>query len=208
VLFQEVNLGVNTFEELAQNIGDTAPCRGRARIPFSQVSAALATDHPHGTTWPRPRRRSSRLISLIKPTKGMTELHSMGFENGQAAISRSASPASCSSRRTPTATSRLPTGRATSAPSAGSSDLTGKNLETYTKLVRQMGSATAGVGATQAAFAEQAKSISFQWQRAKASLTPRPSRSASCSSPRSSRAPRASPISPRRSSSTCRRSRA
>src|SRR4051812_7462740 len=89
LLFKEVQLGVNTFEELATNIGDTAPLAAALKIPFSQVSAGLALITLHGTSMAEAATQMSRVMAdLLKPSKGLSaELHKLGYENGQAAIS-------------------------------------------------------------------------------------------------------------------------
>jgi TP901 family phage tail tape measure protein len=175
VLFQEVNLGVNTFEELAQNIGDTAPAAAALKVPFSEVSAALALITRHGTSMAEASTQVARILtSMIKPTDELAaEFKKMGYESGQAAVAHLG--LSGVMRRL----SKDAHGNQEILASwfgdirglRGIINLTGKNLGEYTDLVRGMGTATEGVGATQRAFAEQAKSISFQWQRAKASLT-------------------------------------
>lgn len=173
-LFQEVNLGVNTFEELASQIGDTAPQAAALKIPFDQVAAALATITLHGTSMAEASTQVARILTaLVKPSKGLSaELKNMGFETGQAAVQalgftgvirRLSADAGGNQQKLAAWLKDIRGIR-------GVINLTGDNLKTFTDNVEKMGAAQEGVGATQKAFAEQAKSISFQWQRAKAAL--------------------------------------
>ena len=174
LLFQEVNLGVNTFGELAQNLGDTVPQAAALKIPFEQVAAALAAITKNGTPMAEASTQVSRVLTaLIKPSKELqAEFHRMGFESGQAAVGqlglvgvlqRLSADAAGNQQKIAAWLGEVRGIR-------GVLNLTGANLQSYTDLLAQMGQATEGVGATQRAFEEQQKSLGYQIDRTKANL--------------------------------------
>jgi len=55
VLFETVNKGVLTFEELAQNMGDLVPAAAPLGVTLEEVGAAIATIMLKASPQPRPR---------------------------------------------------------------------------------------------------------------------------------------------------------
>jgi len=88
VLFQTVNKGVVTFDQLTNVIGQVVGTAAAAHSPISQVGAALATMTLSGISADEAGTSLNRVYtSLIKPTTGMTSaLKSLGYESGAQAI--------------------------------------------------------------------------------------------------------------------------
>jgi len=175
MLFKEVQLGVNTFEELATNIGDTAPMASALKIPFSDVAAALALITLHGTNMAEASTQVSRVMAdLLKPSEGLTkQLAAMGFESGEAAIEQLGfvgviKKLSDASKGSASATSdwfqNIRSLR-------GMLNLTGPNLKKFNEFAEQIGASYRKGGEDVKAFNEQSKSISVQWAKAKAAFT-------------------------------------
>jgi TP901 family phage tail tape measure protein len=89
VLFQTVNKGVLTFEELASQIGDVLPVASNLGVPLEDIGGALATITLHGVNAAEAATQLKQvLVSMLKPSDGSeeAEIHKMGFESGEAAI--------------------------------------------------------------------------------------------------------------------------
>lgn len=88
VLFQTVNLGVITFEQLANVIGNFIGTAHIAGVSIEEANAAIAAMTLSGLDASEAGTSLNRVIqSLIKPSAAMQNaLKSMGFETGQAAI--------------------------------------------------------------------------------------------------------------------------
>ncbi len=174
LLFEEVNKGVNTFEELAQNIGDTAPAAAALKIPFSEVAAGLALITKHGTNMAEASTQMGRVLQMmLKPSEDLkTEFHNMGYESGQAAVkalgftgvlNRLSHDAHGSATQTADWAKDIRALRAML-------NLTGPNLKEFNSLVKDMGGAFQKGGADTRAFNEQSKSVAVQWMKAKAAF--------------------------------------
>jgi len=174
LLFTEVNKGVNTFEELAQNIGDTAPLAAQLKIPFSDVSAALALITLHGTSMAEASTQVSRVMTdLLKPSDSLKKtFHDLGYENGQAAIQahgfipllkQLSDQAHGNAATTADWFQNIRSLR-------GILNLTGPNLKLFNRFAAEMAQSFQKGGADVAAFNEQSKSISVQWAKAKSAL--------------------------------------
>ena len=174
VLFQIVNKGVITFEELAQNMGDIVPWAAASGVSIQEVGAALSTVTLGGVPAAEAATRvKNTLIQLARPSKELTKLmQEHGFESTQAAIASLgyAGVIELISKATGGALDKtvklFPEIRAM----GGVTGITGKNLAIYNEHLHAMGEASEGAGATQRAFAEQSKSVAVQWQKTKAEL--------------------------------------
>jgi TP901 family phage tail tape measure protein len=174
LLFTEVNKGVNTFEELATNIGDTAPLAAQLKVPFSDVAAGLALITLHGTSMAEASTQMSRVMAdLLKPSKELqATFHKLGYENGQAAIEahgfvpliqQLSKEAKGSAGATSDWFHNIRSLR-------GMLNLTGPNLKLFNQFAAEMSKSFEKGGADVAAFNEQSKSISVQWAKAKAAI--------------------------------------
>jgi TP901 family phage tail tape measure protein len=174
VLFETVNKGVLNFQELASQIGDVLPAASSLGVPLTEVGGALATVTLHGVSAAEAATQVKQvLVSMLKPSNDLQgEFKKLGYESAQSALQQKGltgvitdlSKAAAGNQTT--IAGWFPNVRALS----GFMGLAGKNIGQFTDNVRAMDNASKGAGATQRAFAEQAKSISFQWQQAKASL--------------------------------------
>lgn len=88
VLFQEVNLGVNTFEQLSGALGDVLPTAKTAGVSLQEVAASLAVMTRQGINVNEATTAlNNLLIHLIKPGKEAAELmNKLGIEHGIAAL--------------------------------------------------------------------------------------------------------------------------
>lgn len=87
-LFQTVNVGVISFDELAQGIGDWVGTAATLGVSVDDASAALATMTLSGVQAAEAGTSLNRVfLSLIKPSDQMaTLIHSWGYESGIAAV--------------------------------------------------------------------------------------------------------------------------
>jgi len=87
-LFQAVNLGVVSFDELAGSIGDVVGTAAAAKINIAGVSAAIATMTLTGISGAESATSLNQLIqSMIKPSDALAqELKTLGYESGQQAL--------------------------------------------------------------------------------------------------------------------------
>lgn len=88
ILFQTVNLGVGTFEELAGTIGDVVGIGAQMGVPFADISSAIAAASRAGQSFGEATTGISRIFQdLLSPSTAMTEtLRRMGYESGQTAL--------------------------------------------------------------------------------------------------------------------------
>lgn len=88
VLFKTVDIGVLTFEDLAQNIGDVVATSASAKISIEQIGAALATMTKKGiSTSESTTALNMMILKFIKPTEEMSAaLKTLGYESGLTAI--------------------------------------------------------------------------------------------------------------------------
>lgn len=175
ILFQTVNKGVLTFEELAQNMGDLVPAAAPLGVTLEEVGAAIATITLQGVPAAEAATRvKNTMLQLASPSKALSGLLKQnGFESGEAAIKAEGFVGVLQILQKATQGSVTETAKLTPEIRAllGVVGLTGKNFETYEENLQAMKAAQDGAGASAKAFAEQSKSISFQWDKAKASLT-------------------------------------
>lgn len=166
VLFQTVNLGVVTFEELAQSLGQVSGLAAQAKIPLSDLGAAYATITLSGIPAAESSTALKRVIqSFIDPSKALRDkLLELGYASGEQAIKSDGlrvvlQRVKESVHGNVQAFSNLfPEIRA----ATGALALTANNGRTWDRVARQMGDATAGAGATQRALAQQSQSLSYQ----------------------------------------------
>lgn len=174
VLFQTVNKGVLTFEQLAQNMGDLVPAAAPLGISLEEVGAAIATITLQGVPAAEAATRvKNSMLALAKPGDNLKKLFKeAGFASGEAAVKALgyAGVLDLVNKATGGSVGKTQSLFSEMRAGLGIIGLTGRNLSVYEKNLRAMEQATDGAGATAAAFAEQSKSISFQWDKAKASL--------------------------------------
>lgn len=171
VLFQTVNLGVVSFSDLAQNMGDIVGIGAAAGVAVDELGAALATITLSGVPAAEAATSLGQLLSkMIDPSDALVELfHEMGFESGQAALGAlglqgvmekigDATNGDVSALQ-----ELFPEIRAV----RGAFGLLAQDGNTFTRVAGEITDASTRAGATQRALAEQSKSLSFQWERLK-----------------------------------------
>ena len=166
VLFQTVNLGVVSFEELSQTLGDFVGLAATAHISIEDVTAAYATMTLNGVSASEAGTSVNRVIqSIIQPSKEMAAvLAAQGYASGQAAID------ALGLKGVVELLSKATGGSATAmgvlVPEIrglrGMLALTSAEGTNYNRVQGDMTDTAKLFGATQRALAEQSKSTSFQ----------------------------------------------
>lgn len=88
VLFQTVNVGVLTFSELANNVGDVIGAAAAAKVGIDEVGSALAAMTLAGISAAESATSLNRLIqSIIQPSEALAlALQGLGYESGAQAL--------------------------------------------------------------------------------------------------------------------------
>jgi TP901 family phage tail tape measure protein len=165
-LFQTVNFGVISFEQLTGVIGDVVGTAAAAKVGIDQVGAALATVTRSGISADEAGTAVNRLLqSILKPTDAMKKaLHDLGYESGEAALRQDglATVTARLNKEAKGSVSTLLTYYGDIRASKAAFALAADGGATYTAAVKALKQAHEGAGATQRAFAEQSKAVSFQ----------------------------------------------
>lgn len=171
ILFQTVNLGVVSFSELTGVIGDVVGSAAAAGVSIDQVGAAIATMTLSGVTASEAGTSLNRVLqSFIKPSDSMSlALRSIGYESGVAALKQDGLRGVMEKLRVATGGNVEVTVALFDEIRAarGALALMADEGQNYARVVDGMTQATEGAGATQRAFAEQSKALSFQIKTAK-----------------------------------------
>lgn len=174
VLFQTVNKGVLTFEELSTSIGDVLPFASQLGVPLEEVGGAMATMTLQGLSAAESSTRlKGVLVQMLKPNADLSAaISKLGFASGEAMVKQLGLVETV--RRLDTAAKgnkeTIASWMSDIRAIGGFLALSGDQMKRFEAITRSMDAASAGAGATAKAFAEQSKSLSFQWDRAKASL--------------------------------------
>jgi len=171
-LFQTVNLGVINFETLASTIGDVLPFAAQLSVDLGQVGASLATMTKQGLSGEEAATRlKNTLVAFIKPSNGMAAaIKAIGAASGEALIKSKGFQGALEAVLKTTdgtkesAAKLFPNIRAL----GGALSLTGSNAASARKDLKGFADTS---GATDRVFKEQAKSVSFQWNKLKADLS-------------------------------------
>lgn len=88
VLFQTVNAGVISFDELAGNLGDVVGGAAAAKVEIDEVGSAIAAMTLAGIGGAESTTSLNALLQkLIQPSNALRKLYSeLGYESGEAAI--------------------------------------------------------------------------------------------------------------------------
>lgn len=169
LLFQTVNRGVISFEQLASNIGTVLPVASSLGVGLDQVGAALATMTKQGIG-PEESvvRLQGAMTKFIKPSETMAEaLKKVGVESGEQLIRQRGLQGAIEAVAGATDGSKasfaklFPDVRAMQ----GALALTGKNARGAKEDLAAMRDSA---GATGKALEQQSKSLSYQWNSLKA----------------------------------------
>lgn len=166
-LFQTVNLGVVSFEELSGVIGDTLGSAAAAKVPIDAVGAAIATMTLAGISGAEASTSLNRVLQeLIKPSDSLRlVLNQLGYESGAQALETDGLHKVMERLRVATGgqiealLSLFPEIRA----ARGALALMSKEGENYNRVSAGIEDANARQGATQRALNEQMKALGAQW---------------------------------------------
>jgi TP901 family phage tail tape measure protein len=88
ILFQTVNAGVITFEELAQNLADVTPFAASLGVPLEQVGAAIATITKAGVPAAQTTTEIKGIFNqMLKPSKALAgAIKETGASSGEALL--------------------------------------------------------------------------------------------------------------------------
>ena len=172
VLFQTVNVGVVTFEELAQGVGTWVGTAAALKIPIEDASAALATMTLSGINAAESHTALNRVMaSFVDPSDAMGEaIRTLGYESGEAMV------AELGLKGATEAISEAAGGSVQSLAEMygeiraikGALALGAADGENYARVTEAMGDAA---GSTARAYEEQSKSFSVQLDLAKSSIS-------------------------------------
>lgn len=169
-LFETVNRGVLTFEDLASTVGDVLPFASQLGVGLNQVGAAVSTMTKAGLSAPETMTRIKNvLVTMLKPGKDLSKtLKNMGT-TGEQLVRRKGLQGALEAivgqtNGSKTAIAKLfPNIRAM----GGVLALTGKNAGRATEDLQAFADTA---GATNKALSQQEKSVGFKAQRAWAKL--------------------------------------
>lgn len=168
IMFQTVNLGIITFEELASQLGDVVGAASLLGVEFAEVGSALAAITLSGISAAEASTSLNRVLrTLIKPGAALKEvLAGMNFESGIAAVK------SLGLRGTIEALSKAVGNNASSWVALfpemrafrGAAALAANEGENYARTAKAIEIANNRAGATQNALNQQMKAASFQFK--------------------------------------------
>lgn len=169
VLFQTVNLGVVTFEELAQNMGDVVGAAATAGVEFDELGAALATITLSGVPAAEAATSLNAVMrAMIKPSEQLADLFNQwGYESGQAALQAVGLQGvmerigDAVEGDAEALQELLPEIRG----ARGAFGLLAQDGAIFARVAGEITDESARMGATQAALDEQSKSLAFQFGR-------------------------------------------
>lgn len=168
ILFQTVNLGVVTFEELASELGDVVGGAAAAGVALDEVGAAVAAMTLSGLSAAEATTSLNRLLEkIVKPSDALSNTFAnLGFESGKAALDAKGLHGVMELLRAATGgqiTALLklfPEIRA----ARGAFALMAADGRNYATTFAGIANEQARAGATQAAFNEQMKALDNQWK--------------------------------------------
>lgn len=168
-LFQTVNLGVLTFDELASTIGMVLPAAATMGVDLKEIGAGISTLTKQGQSGSSAVvNLNAALTALIKPTKEMEGLFKqLGIENAESIVKTKGFQGALEYLINATDGTKgaiadlFPNVRAMRAVFG----LTGKNAREAAKDLQGFQNDT---GATSKVLAEQSKSLAFEWNQLKA----------------------------------------
>lgn len=167
VLFQEVNLGVNNFEGLANQLGDTLPLATAAGVSLQEVAAALATLTREGINIAEANTAVVQLLThIVRPMQESKKaMDALGISYGLGAVNAKGLSGWLQDVMEKTHGDKeaiiqlIPEVRGMK----GILGLTKDEGKLFIDMLGLTGKATEGVGQTLKANSEQMKSAAFQW---------------------------------------------
>lgn len=168
VLFSTVNLGVISFDELANNLGDVVGATAAAKIGIDEVGASIATMTLSGIKGAQATTALSNLTTkLVKPSVALADMYDqLGYKSGAAALETKGLHGVMEDLRIATGgniTTMLQLFPDIEA-ARGALALMANDGQNYNKVSDQITDKTKRMGATQAVLDEQMRGVSAQWQ--------------------------------------------
>jgi TP901 family phage tail tape measure protein len=165
-LFQTVNVGIVTFDELASQVGDFVGTAAALGVPFKDLGSAFAAITLGGVNSAEAATSLNRvLITMISPGEELAAtFRSWGFESGSAAVQALGLRGVMERIRTETGGTAaamqalFPEMRA----ARGAFMLVAAEGRNYARAAGEMAKASLGLGASQRALNEQSKGLGFQ----------------------------------------------
>lgn len=175
VLFKTVEVGVITFEELASGMGDWIGMAAAAKVPVDEASAAIAAMTLSGVSAAESGTSLNRVLQqLISPGEALQEtLKELGYQSGAQALEAGGLRGVMEKLRGATGgnieqlQALFPEVRAL----RGVLALTANEGRNFGNTIDAVTDKAKRAGAAQAAYAEQSKALSVQWELAKSSAT-------------------------------------
>jgi TP901 family phage tail tape measure protein len=171
ILFQTVNLGVVSFEELAGSIGDVLGSAAGAKVSIDQVGAAIATMTLAGIGGAEATTSLNNLITkIIQPSEALAGAYKkLGYENGATALKTKGLHGvmkdiqDVTGGNITTLLEYFPEIRA----ARGALALMANEGKNYNKVATEIEDKDKRMGAMKRTLAEQMKGTSFQWDMLK-----------------------------------------
>ena len=171
-LFQTVNRGVLSFEDLANTIGDTLPFASSLGVSLNEVGAATSTMTKEGLSAEETMTRIRNVMTtLLKPGDALQGAYKqLGVQSGEALIKQKGFQGALeaivgTTNGTKSAVAQLfPNIRSL----GGVLALTGKNAKSAQGDLKAFQDTT---GATDKVLEQQRKSISYQWQKIRSEIS-------------------------------------
>lgn len=168
ILFQTVNKGVVTFEQLANEIGLVVPTAAAAGVSFSEVGSAYAAMTLSGLNASEAATSLNQMmVKILSPSKAMSlALHEVGYNSGAAALQADGLHR---------VVEKLVQSQGTAADQSfklfvdiraarGYMALTAAEGKNYASTFDAINNAVARAGASQRAYAIQSQSDAMQWE--------------------------------------------
>jgi TP901 family phage tail tape measure protein len=169
-LFETVNCGVISFEDLAQNVGDVLPFASSLDVGLGQVGASIATMTKQGISAPETMTRIKNvMVTLLKPGEDLSKALDKVGMSGEELVRKKGFQGALEAIISTTDGSKesisklFPNIRAL----GGVLALTGDNARSAQQDLAAFKDTT---GATDKALSEQSKSVSFKWNKFKSEL--------------------------------------
>lgn len=168
VLFSTVNLGVISFDELANNLGDVVGATAAAKVGIDEVGAAIATMTLSGIKGAQATTSLSSLTTkLVQPSTALADLYDkLGYKSGAAALETKGLHGVMEDLRVATGgniTTMLQLFPDIEA-ARGALALMANDGANYNKVADQITDKTKRAGSTQQVLNEQLKGVGAQWQ--------------------------------------------
>jgi TP901 family phage tail tape measure protein len=165
-LFQTVNVGVVTFDELAQQLGDFVGTAAQAKVPLEDVAAAYSAITLSGIPAAEAATSVNQVLTkILNPSKDLAAVYQqLGYESGAAALQNKGLAGVISDLTKVTggsSESMIKLFRDVRA-TRGVLALMAADGRNYARSLREIADPTARAGATQKAFTEQMKSTKAQ----------------------------------------------